>query len=95
MGKDIKTKNAALSQYYKRRLIRKELSSSNLKSELNLSCSTRIIRRTGKNTPHLKLKRRVSKKTLTKKHKSARLEFCRHNMQKKKEFGMIQRRKII
>ena len=54
---------------------------SNLKSELNLSYSTRTIGRTLKNTPHLKLNRIVSKPILTKKHKSARLQFCRQNMQ--------------
>ena len=57
------------------------MSSSNLKSELNLSCSTRTIRCTLKNIPHLKLKRIVSEPSLIKNHKSARLEFCRHNMQ--------------
>ena len=60
-GKRYKGKNAALSQYDIRRLIRKArnslLSASNLKLDLNLSCSTRTIRRTLENTPHLKSRR--------------------------------------
>jgi IS30 family transposase len=83
-GTNFKGRTRATSRYDERRLLRaasqSHKSSRKLKYELELTASSRTIRRRIQNSQHLRRMKMLKKPPLTKSHKPDRLNFCKRYM---------------